>query len=89
MVLAAVTVAVASAIAAVTVPALGTLLAMAGVWLSLRSRAELRANVALAGWGLSLSAMIVSSVTLAATLVLLLSPLLMSLVFFVSGGVGD
>ncbi len=86
IVLAAVTVGVTGAIAALPAPALGLLLAVAGVWLSLRSRAELRAHPELSGWGLSLAAMIVSSVTLAATLVPFLAPLLLSLAFLVTGG---
>lgn len=87
IVLAAISVGVAGAIVALPAPALGLLLAVAGVWLSLRSRAELRAHPALSGWGLSLAAMIVSSVTLAATLLLFLTPVLLSLVFLVAGGV--
>jgi hypothetical protein len=66
-------------------PAIGAVLGAVGVWLSLRCRAVLRADPELAGWGVSLAAMIFASVTLAATLVFLLSPLLLSLLFVVTG----
>lgn len=86
IVFAALIVAVAGGFAAVPAPALGAILASAGVWLSLKSRAALRSQPELAGWGVSLTAMIIATVTLAATLTLLLSPLLLSLLFVATGG---
>lgn len=86
IVLAAITVAVASGFATMVAPAIGAVLAAVGVWLSLRSRAVLRAGPELAGWGVSLAAMIIASVNLAATLVFFLSPLLLSFMFIVTGG---
>lgn len=49
----------------------------------------LRANPELAGWGVSLAAMIIASVNLAATLVFFLSPLLLSFMFIVTGGLSS
>lgn len=86
IVFAAVIVAVTGVLAAVPAPALGATLAAAGVWLSLKGRAALRSQPELAGWGVSLTAMIIATVTLAAMLALLLSPLLLSLLFLATGG---
>lgn len=89
VVLAAVTVAVVGMIVVHAAPALGLVLAVAGVWLSLRARGTLRADSVHRGWGLSLAAMIVSSVTLAFGLVYFLAPLLLSAVFLLTGGAVD
>ena len=86
VVIAAVTIADASAVVALPAPALGLVLAAAGIWLALRSRAELRSRPALSGWGLSLAAMIVSVIVAAATSLLLLAPVLLSWVFLAIGG---
>lgn len=88
-VIAAVTVAITGAVAAALAPALGLLLGAAGVWLSLRSRRALRDDAALSGWGLSLAAMIVSSVTVAVGALFLLAPPLLSAVFLLTGGIVD
>ncbi len=89
IVLAALTVAVAGGIATMIAPAIGAVLAAVGVWLSLRSRTVLRADPRLAGWRVSLAAMIIASVTLAATLVFFLSPLLLSFMFIATGGLSS
>lgn len=81
---AAITVAVAS-LAGLAAPVLGLLLAIAGVWLALRCRRELRNHLELRGWGLSLTAMIISSVMLLATLATVVAPLVMSLLFLMLG----
>jgi hypothetical protein len=86
IVFAALIVAIAGGFAAVPAPALGAVLAAAGVWLSLKSRAVLRSQSELSGWGVSLTAMIIASLTLAGTLVFLLSPLVLSLLFLATGG---
>lgn len=81
---AAITVAVASLVG-LAAPALGLLLAIAGVWLAVRCRRELRNQPDLRGWGLSLTAMILSSVVLLATLATVVAPLVMSLLFLMLG----
>ncbi|GAA1725740.1 hypothetical protein [Microcella frigidaquae] len=86
VVVAAVTLAVAGVIGFIAAPALGLVIATGGVWLSLRSRRALRDNSEFHGWGLSLAAMIVSSVTVALGVLFFLSPLLLSLVFLMTGG---
>ncbi len=86
IVIAAVTLAGAAAVAAVPAPALAMLLAAGGIWLALRSRAELRSRPELSGWGLSLAAMIVSVIVATATFLLLFAPVLLSWVFLAVGG---
>lgn len=86
IVLAAVTVAVAGAVAAVPAPPLGALLASAGIWLALRARSQLRRNSSLSGWGLSLAAVLIASVTLIGILTLVLAPFVMSVLFIAIGG---
>ncbi|MDX2025147.1 hypothetical protein [Microcella sp.] len=66
-------------------PALGLVLAIAGVWLALRSRRELRDHPELGGWELSLGAMIVSSLVLLGTLATVVAPFVMSVVFLMLG----
>ena len=85
IVLAALTVAVAAAIACLVAPALGLVLAVAGVWLSVLSRRALRESNDLSGWGVSTAAAIVSSVTLAFGVILFVSPWALSWLFLITG----
>lgn len=87
IVVAAITVSVAGVLGAMVNPAFGALLAFAGVWLSIRGRRQLRSQPDAAGWGLSLAAMLISSVTLAVILTMTLAPVLLSALFIGTAGV--
>lgn len=85
IVLAALTVAVAAAIASMVAPALGLVLGGAGVWLSVLSRRALHESNDLSGWGVSTAAAIVSSVTVALGVIFFVSPWALSWLFLITG----